>query len=64
MMACFVEVTVRASGKRLLVNMDLITSMQAEAEGACLWRSGAEIHVAETPGQIVARMSEVTHGQR
>ena len=63
-MACFVAVTVRASGKQLLVNMDLITSMQAEDDGACLWRSGAEIHVQESPGQIVARMQEVAHGQR
>ena len=63
-MACFIAVTVRSSGKRLLVNMDLITSMQAEPDGACLWRSGAEIHVQETPGQIVARMQEAAHGQR
>ena len=63
-MACFVAVTVREIGKQLFVNMDLITSMHAEDDGACLWRSGAEIHVWESPVQIMARMQEVAHGQR
>ena len=63
-MACFVEVTVRSSGQVILVNMDLITSINHEPDGACLWRDGAEIHVSEAVGQIMARIKEANNGCR
>ena len=62
-MACFVEVTVRSGDRKIMVNMDLITSMNSEPEGSCLWRSGAEIHVQETVGQILASVKEANNGR-
>ena len=62
-MACFVEVTVRSGDWKIMVNMDLITSMNSEPEGSCLWRSGAEIHVKEPLWQILASIKEANDGR-